>query len=193
MAPVDLSKQHIIFVLGGPGSGKGTQCEKIVEKYSFCHLSTGDLLRAEVASGSARAQEMNAIMEQGKLVSMDTILQLVREAMEKNGDAKGFLIDGFPRDVPQGVKFELDIGKCKAILYFKCTNECMTERLLLRAKSSGRVDDNEATIKKRLTTFMEQTVPVVTSDDFKSRVHEIDAMREKAAIFADVCACIDAL
>lgn len=191
MAPVDLSDKNIVFVLGGPGSGKGTQCAKIVEKYGFCHLSTGDLLRAEVNSGSKRAEEMKEIMAKGELVPLDTILDLLREAMSKKTDAKGFLIDGYPRDVPQGEKFEESVGKCKFILYFYCTNEVMTERLLGRAKTSGRVDDNEETIKLRLKTFEDQTLPVL--DRFVDRVKKIDAMRGVDEIFTDVCEVLDSL
>jgi len=160
-------------------------------EYGFCHLSTGDLLRAEVNSGSERAEEMKAIMAKGELVSLETILTLLREAMLKNADCKGFLIDGYPRDVPQGEQFEQSVGKCKFIVYFHCTNEVMTERLLGRAKSSGRVDDNEDTIKLRLKTFENQTLPVL--EKFADRVKKIDAMRGKDDIFADVCKEFDTL
>jgi len=187
----ELQGKNIVFVLGGPGSGKGTQCDKIVSKYGFCHLSTGDLLREELASGSTRAQELKEIMAEGELVSMDTVLELVKEAMIKNKDCNGFLIDGFPRDVPQGEKFEKEIGACKFILYFECSNDEMTKRLLERAKTSGRVDDNKETIRKRLRTFADQTIPVV--DKFAERVRKINAMRAVDDIFGDVCTALDTL
>jgi len=183
--------KNIIFVLGGPGSGKGTQCEKIVEKYGFCHLSTGDLLREEVKKKSERADKLNAIMKRGELVPQEVILELLRDAMIAKKDCKGFLIDGFPRDVPQGIKFEKTVGKCKCILYFECSNECMTERLLSRGKTSGRTDDNSETIKLRLKTFEEQTIPVVAQ--FKDCVKRINAERNVDVIFADVCTCLDTL
>ena len=187
----ELQGKNIVFVLGGPGSGKGTQCDKIVAKYGFYHLSTGDLLREELVSGSARADELKDIMAKGELVSMDTVLELVKEAMIKNKDCKGFLIDGFPRDVPQGEKFEREIVACKFILYFECSNEEMTKRLLERAKTSGRVDDNEETIKKRLKTFEDQTLPVV--DKFSDRVKKISAMGSVDEIFGNVCTALDTL
>jgi len=97
----------IVFVVGGPGSGKGTQCAKIVEKYGFTHLSSGDLLRDEVASGSPKGKELTAIMESGQLVSLETVLDLLKTAMIKRAaDSKGFLIDGYPRELEQGKKFE---------------------------------------------------------------------------------------
>jgi len=188
-----LKNANILFVLGGPGSGKGTQCEKIVGKYGFCHLSTGDLLREEVQSGSKRAEALKEIMGKGELVSQDTILELLSEAMVKRKDSKGFLIDGFPRDVPQGEKFENEVGTCKFILYFDCSNQCMVERLLGRAKTSGRVDDNEVTIKKRLKTFEDQTLPVLDVYDKQGKIRKVNAERGVDDIFSDVCVALDAL
>jgi adenylate kinase len=174
----------IIFILGGPGSGKGTQCERIVKEYGFCHMSTGDLLREEVNRGTARADHLKKTMADGKLVSQDVILGLVRDAMERNHRAKGFIIDGFPRDIPQGLTFERQIARCVCIMYFECTNEEMTKRLMGRAKTSGRVDDNAETIKKRLHTFEDQTKPVVK--EWGRRVRTINAMRSVEEIYKDV-------
>merc|ERR1712077_8298 len=123
--PVDCSaltaaKLPIVWVLGGPGCGKGTQCDKIVAKYGFTHLSSGDLLRDEVNSGSARGKELLAIMEKGDLVPLQVVLDLLAEAMiKKLPSSKGFLIDGYPREVSQGQEFEKDIGECAQILYFE--------------------------------------------------------------------------
>lgn len=144
----------VLWVLGGPGSGKGTQCEKIIAKYGFTHLSTGDLLRAEVASGSSRGKNLTAIMERGELVPNDIVLELLRDAMvAKLDSSKGFLIDGYPREKEQGVAFEQEIMPCTIILYFEASTATLTSRLLGRAESSGRADDNAETIKLRLKTF----------------------------------------
>jgi len=179
----------IIFILGGPGSGKGTQCERIVKEYGFCHMSTGDLLRDEVSKGSDRAELLKKTMAEGKLVSQDVILQLVRDCMEKNRKAMGFIVDGFPRDIPQGRTFEESIAPCVSIMYFECTSAEMTKRLMGRAKTSGRVDDNAETIKKRLATFEEQTIPVVK--EWGRRVRTINAMRTVEEIFKDVQAAMN--
>uniref|UniRef100_A0A0R3SMQ4 Adenylate kinase n=1 Tax=Hymenolepis diminuta TaxID=6216 RepID=A0A0R3SMQ4_HYMDI len=99
------------LLIGGPGSGKGAQCEKIVEKYKFNHLSSGDLLRAEVQSGSPRGKELQIIMEKGELVSLEIVLALIKEAMLKLVDKSPyFLIDGYPRELEQGTKFERDVS-----------------------------------------------------------------------------------
>ncbi len=105
-----LKSSKILFVLGGPGSGKGTQCEQIVKRYGYTHLSTGDLLREEVSSGSERGQQLKAVMESGALVTLDVGLQLLKDAMVKRAHtSKGFLIDGFPREMEQAIRFENEV------------------------------------------------------------------------------------
>lgn len=109
---VDASKLKdckVIFLVGGPGSGKGTQCEKIVQKYGYTHISSGDLLRAEVASGSERGQKLNRIMEKGRLVPNKIVLDMIKEAMLASPDAEGFIVDGYPRQVNQGLEFEREV------------------------------------------------------------------------------------
>lgn len=98
-------------MVGGPGSGKGTQCERIVAKYGYTHLSSGDLLRAEVKSGSARGQMLNEMMEKGELVSNQIVLDMIKDAMlNKIETSNGFLIDGYPREVDQGIEFEKQVN-----------------------------------------------------------------------------------
>ena len=146
-------------MLGGPGCGKGTQCDRIVAKYGFTHLSSGDLLRDEVKSGSDRGKQLNEMMERGELVPLFVVLDLLAEAMlAKLSGSKGFLIDGYPREVAQvsrsrpilkvfklyistfqkGQEFEKEIAPCTKILYFDVKDETMTERLLKRGQSSGK-------------------------------------------------------
>ena len=105
-----LKDTKVIFVVGGPGSGKGTQCEKIVKEFGYTHLSSGDLLRAEVASGSERGKKLNEMMQRGELVPNKVVLDMIKEAMLANKDtSKGFLIDGYPRQVEQGKEFEKEV------------------------------------------------------------------------------------
>merc|ERR1712042_116482 len=192
--PPDLSKKPIFFVMGGPGSGKGTQCERIVAKYGFTHLSSGDLLREAVASGSIFGKQLNALMQRGELVPMEMVLKLLKNAMvAKSLTSNGYLIDGYPRQVEQGVAFEKDITPAKAVLYFEVSDEEMTRRLLIRGQTSGRVDDNEETIKSRLVTFHEATSPVTTHYDKQRKLHKINAEREPEAIFGDVEKSLDSI
>lgn len=188
--PLDLNplrdaKLPVIFVLGGPGCGKGTQCDKIVKQYGYTHLSSGDLLRDEVGSGSERGKALNAIMEKGDLVPLEVVLDLLAEAMlKKVSTSKGFLIDGYPREQAQGVQFEQSILPCTKVLYFEVPDEIMVERLLNRAKTSGRVDDNEETIKKRLATFHKHSEPVIGY--YKDKCSTIVALGSPDEVFAEV-------
>ncbi len=106
-----LKNAKVIFVIGGPGSGKGTQCAKMVDRYGYTHISSGDLLRKEVNSGSRRGRKLNEIMKKGGLVPDNVVLDMIKEAMLANVDSsKGFLIDGYPRKVEQGIEFEKEVS-----------------------------------------------------------------------------------
>ncbi|XP_014674958.1 PREDICTED: adenylate kinase isoenzyme 1-like [Priapulus caudatus] len=180
----------IIFVVGGPGSGKGTQCAKIVEKYGFTQLSAGDLLRAEVASGSERSKEFNEVMEKGELLPMSAVLELLKEAMvAKAADTNGFVMDGYPREIIQGVEFEKQVKDCSFVLYFELAEEVMKERLMKRAATSDRVDDNEETMLKRLRTFSDVTMPVI--DHYRDKLKTISAAGTIEEVFEETCKTLD--
>ncbi|CAG0894996.1 unnamed protein product, partial [Darwinula stevensoni] len=188
---MDVGTRELVSICsGGPGSGKGTQCEKISAKYGYKHVSTGDLLREEVQSGSTRGQELSAIMAKGNLVPMDVVLDLLKERMVSLlQDAKGYLIDGYPREVVQAIAFENKIAPCSLVIYFNVSDDTMTKRLTKRGETSGRVDDNEETIRKRLQTFHNQTKPVL--DKYVDITRTVPAEGEIDAIFAEVCKAID--
>ena len=179
----------VIFVLGGPGSGKGTQCERLIEKYGVKHLSAGDLLRAEVASGSEVGEQCQTLMKEGKLVPTEVTLGLIRKAMSL-ADQKTFIIDGFPRAVDQGEAFEAAIKPCEFVLFLDCPKETMQERLLKRGETSGRADDNLETIAKRFDTFMEVSMPVM--DHFADKVHKVSSVPAPDEVFAEVCKVFEA-
>ncbi|TKR72434.1 hypothetical protein L596_019880 [Steinernema carpocapsae] len=188
LTPVKAKKLPIFFIVGGPGSGKGTQCEKIVAKFGFTHISSGDLLRAEVKSGSSRGKEMAKIMEAGQLAPLEFILDLIKETMleaTKKG-SKGFLIDGYPREVKQGDQFEAEIMPSNLVIYFDVPDDVLIKRLLKRAEISKRADDNLETIKKRLGVFHGTTAPVITHYQGKGKLVKIDAKGIVDEIFAQV-------
>ncbi|CAB3231486.1 unnamed protein product [Arctia plantaginis] len=188
--PLRLASKPIIWVLGGPGSGKGTQCDKIVAKYGFIHLSTGDLLRDEVKTGSERGKSLNAIMKKGQLVSNDVVLDLLKEAIEARiTKANGFLIDGYPREKSQGMQFERAIAPVTVILYFEASCDTLTKRILGRALTSGRSDDNEETIKLRMQTFLDNNQQVL--DQYPSKLRRINAEQTVDAIFSEVKKILD--
>ena len=173
--PLPFDGEKIVFVLGGPGSGKGTQCDRIVASLNFAHLSTGDLLRDEVKKGSSLGKKLEEDMREGKMVPIEITMQLLKTEMEARKGAPGFLIDGFPRTIEQAHLFESEIGKCSFVLYFKASNETLTDRLLKRGETSGRADDNLESIKKRLVTFSEASMPVVSYYEKTGRVRTVNS------------------
>lgn len=173
----------MIFVLGGPGAGKGTQCSRLVSTYGFTHLSAGDLLRAEQdRPGSQYGQLIKDYIKEGKIVPMEVTIALLENAMkatiEESSDKKAssrFLIDGFPRKLDQALKFEESVCAAEFVLFYDCPEATMEARLLERGKTSGRADDNEESIRKRFRTFIETSMPVVEYYEKQGRVVKIDA------------------
>ncbi|KAJ3672622.1 hypothetical protein LUZ60_007343 [Juncus effusus] len=177
-------KIKIVFVLGGPGSGKGTQCEKIVTKFGFTHLSAGDLLRAECKSGSEYGEMIENLMKEGKLAPSDLIVRLIQKAMFESRNDK-FLIDGFPRNEENRLAFE-EIIKIEPefLLFFDCPENVLEKRLLNR--NQGREDDNIETIRKRFKVFTESTLPVIKYYDQIGKVKKVDATKSVEEVFEDV-------
>ncbi|XP_021729544.1 UMP-CMP kinase 3-like isoform X2 [Chenopodium quinoa] len=177
-------KVTVIFVLGGPGSGKGTQCANIVQNFGFTHLSAGDLLRAEIKSGSENGTMIQSMIKEGKIVPSEVTVKLLQLAMQESGNDK-FLIDGFPRNEENRETFESVTGiEPEFVLFFDCPEEEMEKRLLTR--NQGREDDNLETIKKRFKVYMESSLPVVAYYSLKDKVRKIDAAKQAEAVFEDV-------
>ncbi|ROW18377.1 hypothetical protein VPNG_00149 [Cytospora leucostoma] len=181
----------VIFVLGGPGAGKGTQCEQLVATYGFTHLSAGDLLRAEQdRPGSQYGQLIRDYIKEGQIVPMEVTIALLENAIKATVEAnpasrtaKRFLIDGFPRKLDQALKFEEDVGAARFVLFYDCPEAVMETRLLKRGETSGRADDNEESIRKRFRTFVETSMPVVDYFEKQGRVVKIDATPPPADVF----------
>ncbi|XP_008846873.1 adenylate kinase isoenzyme 5 isoform X1 [Nannospalax galili] len=190
----DLRKYKIIFMMGGPGSGKGTQCEKLAEKYGFTHLSTGELLRQELASESERSKLIRDIMERGDLVPSGIVLELLKEAMVASlGNTKGFLIDGYPREVKQGEEFGRRIGDPHLVICMDCSADTMTSRLLQRSQSSQRGEDTGRTIAKRLEAYHRASIPVVAYYETKTQLWKVNAEGAPDQVFLRLCTAIDSV
>ncbi|CAL0329522.1 unnamed protein product [Lupinus luteus] len=174
----------VVFVLGGPGSGKGTQCANIVQHFGYTHLSAGDLLRAEIKSGSENGTMIQNMIKEGKIVPSEVTIKLLQRAIEEDGNDK-FLIDGFPRNEENRAAFEKVTGIEPAfVLFFDCPEEEMEKRLLSR--NQGREDDNIETIRKRFKVFLESSLPVINYYDAKAKVRKIDAARPVEEVFETV-------
>ena len=199
--PKPSDKPVVVFVLGGPGSGKGTQCANIVSQYGFKHLSAGDLLRGEVASGSENGAMIAEMIRSGQIVPAAVTVGLLRAAIEKAFRATGeehrsyFLVDGFPRNWDNNevwlAQMPADVADTRFVLFFDCPEETMVERCLSRGKTSGRTDDNAESIRKRLVTFHKESMPVVEHYEKQGRVFHIDATKSPDQVFVDVKALFD--
>ncbi|KAM6919894.1 UMP-CMP kinase [Lycodopsis pacificus] len=194
-----MMKPQVVFVLGGPGAGKGTQCSKIVENYSYTHLSAGDLLRAERArEGSEFGQLIDSYIKEGKIVPVEITINLLRKAMEetmhKDDKQFRFLIDGFPRNEDNLTGWNtvmVDKADVKFVLFFDCSNEVCIDRCLERGKSSGRTDDNRESLEKRIQTYLQSTRPIIELYEKQGKVRNVDASRSLDKVFADVKAILD--
>ncbi|KAI6249790.1 Uridylate kinase [Erysiphe necator] len=186
------SKTPVVFVLGGPGAGKGTQCARLVRDYKFIHLSAGDLLRAEQdREGSEFGDLIKTYIKEGNIVPMEVTIKLLQKAMIdavskcSDGNAK-FLIDGFPRKMDQALRFEEEICQARIVLFLDCSEEEMQTRVLKRGETSGRTDDNPESIAKRFKTFIETSMPVIDYFKAQNKVVTIDARKSPEDVYKDI-------
>ena len=154
-----------LVLLGAPGSGKGTQAARLKEHLQVPHISTGDLLRAEVAAGSPLGLQAKEVMARGELVSDDILLGMLKDRFSREDTRAGFILDGYPRNLAQAAALDElleSLGqKFDAAVQLTVDNEQIVERLAGRAKAEGRADDNPESVRKRLQVYDEQTAPVI--------------------------------
>ena len=175
-----------IILLGAPGSGKGTPAASLIEKHGLTHLSTGDMLRAEIAAGSDLGKQAKAIMENGQLVSDEIVIAMIAARLSD----KGALFDGFPRTIAQAEALDKLLAgrgsQIDAVIELQVGNEEIVQRMLAR----GRSDDNEATIRQRLAVFEAQTKPLIDYYQKQGKLRSIDGSGELAAISARIEAAL---
>jgi adenylate kinase len=154
-----------LVLLGAPGSGKGTQAARLKQHLQVPHISTGDLLRAEVAAGSALGVQAKEIMARGDLVSDDILLGMLEERFSRPDTRNGFILDGYPRNLVQAAALDGLLQRMgqpmDAAVQLEVDNELLIERLAGRAKAEGRSDDNPESVRKRLEVYDAQTAPVI--------------------------------
>ena len=182
-----MSKPQVIFVMGGPGAGKGTQCAKLVKEFGFTTFSTGDLLRGVVKEQKAEGwQQLAADMKEGKLISSERVLFYLKDAISKSSNKK-ILVDGYPRNqenMDVWDKVMKDAVDVRAALFFDCPAEEMKKRIL--GRKEGRADDNEKTIIKRIDVFDKETRPLAPIFEKKGILIRIDCNRTIDQIFEDI-------
>ncbi|EER02165.1 conserved hypothetical protein [Perkinsus marinus ATCC 50983] len=181
----------VVFVLGGPGAGKGTQCDLIEKEFGFMHLSAGDLLREERnREGSEYGDLIEKYIREGAIVPVEITVNLLKRAMEKRDWEHGkFLIDGFPRNEDNLDGWERVLGGKvdeKFCLFFDCPEDVMEKRLLSRGKTSGRSDDNLESIRKRFRTYEAETRPIIERFKAKGKERRVNADRSVDEVWSDV-------
>ena len=176
-----------IVLFGPPGSGKGTQAEKLIEKYNLIHISTGDLLRSEVAAQTELGVKAKAIMDRGELVSDDIVIGMIQNKLKEHKGVPGFIFDGFPRTVEQARELrnvlETNDTKVSMVISLQVERDELMKRLLKRGEESGRSDDNEETISNRIDVYQRQTVPVTYYYDKTNIHHPVEGIGKIDEIF----------
>ncbi|MDO5446545.1 MAG: adenylate kinase [Prevotellaceae bacterium] len=186
-----------IIIFGAPGSGKGTYSEEIVARYGMNHISTGDVLRSEINSGSETGKQIAAIINKGQLISDDFMLKILSEVYDRLGDKdKGVIFDGFPRTIPQAQALKqmladrgVELGNMIELIVDEKT---LMDRLLGRAIKEGRADDNEETIKARFNVYHKQTEPLAAWFEAEGIRHTFTWKGSKEQMLAEIFAFLDA-
>ncbi len=184
-----------IVIFGAPGSGKGTQSEFIVEKYGLNHISTGDVLRAEIKKGSELGKQAKEIMDKGQLLPDDVIINILAATLDSFKESKGCIFDGFPRTIPQAEALKKMLAErgqqVNVMLDLDVPEDELMVRLIKRGQQTGRADDNEATIKNRLNVYHSQTQPLVEWYKKEGLYSHIQGLGSLETIFGDICKAID--
>ncbi|MCI5080070.1 MAG: adenylate kinase [Saprospiraceae bacterium] len=187
-----------LILFGPPGSGKGTQAKKLVEKYNLLHISTGDLFRYEMGNDTPLGKEAKSYIEKGELVPDSVTVGMLRNKVEANPDVAGYIFDGFPRTIPQSEALDALMEEkgtaVSQLIMLDVPDEEIVKRLLERGKTSGRKDDmDEGIIRNRIEVYKSETSPVFDFYQEKGKAKKVNGVGEIEQIFERLCSEIDAL
>ena len=187
-----------LVLFGPPGAGKGTQSQKLIEKYQLVHLSTGDILRNEIAMGSQLGLEARKLMDQGVLVPDEVVIGMISNKLDSNKDAAGFIFDGFPRTVAQAEALDKLLksknSEISGMIALEVSTDELLKRLLLRGKDSGRPDDaNAEVIARRIEEYNSKTTPVANYYKVQDKFCSISGMGSIDEIFYSISTVINDL
>lgn len=184
-----------IVIFGAPGSGKGTQSDKIIAEFGVAHISTGDVLRAEIKAGSELGQTAAKYINDGKLVPDSLIIDILAQTLDNLGkDVPGVIFDGFPRTIAQAEALDKMLSergeKVSTVIGLEVEDAELIQRIIARGKTSGRADDNEETAKKRLNTYYAQTLPLKDFYMAQGKYAKINGMGNIDDIYAEISKAI---
>jgi adenylate kinase len=186
------------LIFGPPGSGKGTQSVRLAEKFNLLHLSTGDMLRAEITAGTELGKKMSLIMSKGELVPDEVVIEMIAYKIDNSKGTAGFLFDGFPRTVAQTVSLEKMLNERKMkidqMLVLDVDHDELVKRLLARAELSGRPDDKDPeVIENRIEVYKEKTEPIINYCNERGIYQSVKGVGTIDDIFNRLCDCINKL
>lgn len=188
--------QTRLLIVGPPGAGKGTQAERIVERYGVPWVSTGDIFRANIKAGTQLGQRVSALIESGKLVPDDLTNEIVADRLERDDVTNGFLLDGYPRTVDQvhalDAVLQADARALDAVILLQADTDVVVERLLKRAEIEGRVDDTESVIRHRQEVYAEQTQPLVELFSARGILIAVDGLGTVDEVTERIFSALDA-
>ena len=184
-----------IVIFGAPGSGKGTQSERIVAKYGINHISTGDVLRAQIKAGTELGKIAQGYIDHGQLLPDELIIDILADTLDGFKDSKGVIFDGFPRTIAQAEALKKMLAErgqeVSIMLDLDVPEDELMTRLIKRGQESGRADDNEETIKKRLVVYHSQTAPLIDWYKADGKYQHINGLGTMEGIFAEIAEAID--
>lgn len=182
-------------IFGPPGAGKGTQSDKLIQKYGFIHISTGDLFRWHTKNNTPLGQRVKEIMNSGALVPDEITIAMLKEELDKNPQAKGFLFDGFPRTVPQAEALDKFMKENKTAIHhviaLDVNEEEVRSRIAKRRTTENRADDEEEKLNKRITEYFGKTIHVLPFYKNQGRLNTVNGIGNVDDIFKNVCLVID--
>lgn len=189
------NNQFNIVLLGAPGSGKGTQAPKLMEKFKLHHISTGDMFRKEIASQSPIGIKAKSIIDNGGLCPDDVTLDMLNSYLSKLGECKGYILDGVPRTIEQaqmldGINYDKPVSISK-VVYIKIDEEEIIKRILKRAAELGRTDDTPEVAKNRTEQYFKLTHPLIDYYKKQGKLIEINGMQTIDEVFADICKALE--
>lgn len=186
-----------IVIFGAPGSGKGTQSDLLVQKYGFKHISTGDVLRAEIKNGTELGKTAQGFIDKGQLIPDTLMIDILAATYDTLCPCEGVIFDGFPRTIPQAEALKSMLAdrntEVSGMLELDVPQEMLMERLINRGKTSGRADDNAETIKKRLDVYNLQTAPLIAWYEKEGKRNTVKGYGPLEEINAALCEVIDRL